>query len=758
MFHAPYKNSSVNDFAVPPPVFTASSPRPQSQNPRRSPATPTVLLNQPDQICRKSGRGPRGSYLRTSSKPLLVALTAVFLCLPVVVSSRADDLVSLAAAQLREKDYSNAYAIARKSAESPQRNFLLGVAALRMGRGDEALPLLAGAEQKLPLLADYAALYQAEALMKQKRYAEAAAKAVAVARTYPGSLLVRRADKLAADSMYGAGDYRGAFKAYQAFVEQYAAGSDSVDALFQSARCREEIGDKVGAAQVYRSVWLNNPTSAQAKQSRERLGELEKSDVKAAGFAPDELFRRASTLYNRNDFTAALKALATIPTDGQTPGFASRVDFRTGMTHYRLRNFKLAEKYFLRATASPVGDISSEARFWQAKSLERQDQNAKAHAIYMELVGEGKQQGFASDALVEAAGMRKNMGSFAEAARLFEQLPKSFPASKFVPRATWEAAWCRYLAGDYAVAAEAFKAQLKDDGVKEKALYWLARSLENTANIDAAAYYRQLLDEYPAGFYATWYRDRQGIPDQRQSLGSRNALAELPLLSGFEKPRLLAALGMVEDARAEMAAARRRIGDRKAPFQGLARIYLETGDYGSAIALFLQNRPIKWDTASLPLWTAGYPAVYTEQIRRESAANGLSEGLVFALVRAESGFSATIRSGAGAIGLMQLMPATAKLTAGEKGDFDPQCLVVPDCNLALGTRHLRNLLKGFDGDVVYSIAAYNAGANAVERWKKSFKGLKKDEFIENIPYQETREYVKKVYASAATYRQLYGIR
>jgi soluble lytic murein transglycosylase len=65
---------------------------------------------------------------------------------------------------------------------------------------------------------------------------------------------------------------------------------------------------------------------------------------------------------------------------------------------------------------------------------------------------------------------------------------------------------------------------------------------------------------------------------------------------------------------------------------------------------------------------------------------------------------------------------------------------------------------GFDGDVVYSIAAYNAGATAVERWKKSFKGLKKDEFIENIPYQETREYVKKVYASAATYRQLYGIK
>jgi|SRR5450631_2216808 len=69
-----------------------------------------------------------------------------------------------------------------------------------------------------------------------------------------------------------------------------------------------------------------------------------------------------------------------------------------------------------------------------------------------------------------------------------------------------------------------------------------------------------------------------------------------------------------------------------------------------------------------------------------------------------------------------------------------------------------NLINEYDGDEVYSIAAYNAGAAAVDRWRKNLKGLKKDEFIESIPYQETRDYVKKVYASAAIYRQLYGLR
>ncbi|MEI6704889.1 MAG: transglycosylase SLT domain-containing protein, partial [Deltaproteobacteria bacterium] len=94
----------------------------------------------------------------------------------------------------------------------------------------------------------------------------------------------------------------------------------------------------------------------------------------------------------------------------------------------------------------------------------------------------------------------------------------------------------------------------------------------------------------------------------------------------------------------------------------------------------------------------------------------------------------------------------------EKGTFNPQRLTIPEYNIRLGTRHLRDLMKEYDGDVVHVAAAYNAGATALERWRKNMKGLKKDEFIESIPYQETRDYVKKVYASAAIYRQLYGLK
>ncbi|MBK5274356.1 MAG: transglycosylase SLT domain-containing protein [Desulfuromonadales bacterium] len=693
-----------------------------------------------------------------SVRSMLIAISSLMIFSLAPVASGADDLLAQAAARFRNKAFEETVVLARKAGDSPQRTFLLGVTLLRAGKAAEAVPLLVEAELKLPLLADYAVLYQAEALLKLKKYPEASGKAVSVAKGYPASLLIRRSEKLNADILFEAGDYSAALKVYQGFVEKYASGPDSVDALFQAARCREETGDRSGSALMYRNIWLNNPSSVQSKKSQEQLKELEKSGIKISVYTPEELLRRASMLASQNDFSGSLQTLRLIPGDVQPAAVVARIDLRAGINQYRLRNWAQAEKSLVKAAGSPLPGIRSEARFWLAKSLERQDQNERAFTLYMELAAEGKKQEYADDALIEAGGLRRSQGNYCDAARLFEQVVKGYPDSRFVSRAVWETGWCRYLAGEYGLAAESFKTLLKDETFREKVLYWLARTLEHSSKVESDSCYRSLQDEYPAGFYATWYRSQNGVKDLREPLGPRNALVELPQIAGFEKPRLLAGLGMMEESRSEMAAARKKAGDKKSLFPGLARVYLEIQDYSSAIVLFLQNRPVKWDRVSLPLWTAGYPRAYSEAISLHSAGNDLSDGLIYSLIRAESGFSPAIKSPAGAVGLMQLMPATAKATAREKGVFNPLQLTVPEYNIKLGTRHFRDLMKDYNGEVIYSIAAYNAGAAAVNRWRKSMKGLKMDEFIESIPYQETRDYVKKVYASAATYRQLYGLK
>ncbi len=692
------------------------------------------------------------------SRSVLISLAAASLLSSTIVSSGADELLSRAAGQFREKDYVAAFALAEKSVDLPQRSFLRGTAALRAGKPAEALPLLLEAEQKLPLLADYSTLYLAEALLKLKRYPEAASRAASIPKSYPASQLLRHSEKLYADILFESGDYKNALKAFQSFVEKYPTGADSVDAIYQTASCREELGNQAGAVQTYRSLWLNNPVTPQAQKSEERIRSLEKSGFRVSPYSADELLKRASYQYSRNEFTAALKTLGSIELKDQPRDVVCRIDLKTGVAQYRLRQYKQAEKHLARASSSPLAGVASEARFWMAKSLERQNQNERAIAIYTELAAEGRKQEYSDDAIMEAAGLKRGLGQYAAAARLYEQLLKVFPDSKFIANAVWEAGWCSYLSGDYQAAIESFKVVLKDEAQREKALYWLGRSLENSHNDDAAGWYRVLLDEFPAGFYATWHREQKGLKDSREPLGARNALAELPLPAGFEKPRLLASLGLAEEARREMSAARKKAGDKRGLLPGVARVYMEMGDYSSAISLFMQSRPVVWEKGTLPFWTAGYPLAYTGLVRQNVAENGLSEGLVYALIRAESGFSPAIKSHAGAIGLMQMMPATARQTAREKGTFNPLRLTSPEYNIKLGTKHLRDLMKEHQGDVVHVAAAYNAGSGALERWKTNLKGLKKDEFIESIPYRETRDYVKKVYAAAATYRQLYGLK
>lgn len=691
-------------------------------------------------------------------RPILISLAGISFFSSTFVSYCADDLLSQAAGLFRDKDYGAAYTLAEKSVESPQRSFLRGTAALRSGKPAEAVALLVESEQKLPLVADYAALYLAEAFMKLKKYPEAASRAASIAKLFPASQLIRRSEKLYADILLESADYKEALKAFQAFVEKYPTGGDSVDALYQTARCREELGNQAGAVQTYRNLWINNPTAPQAQKSQERINELEKSGFRATPYSVDELLKRASYQYSQNEFTASLKTLESISLKEQPKDLVCRIELKTGMARYRLRQYKQAEKHLAKASASQLAGIASEARFWVAKALERQDQNDHALAIYTELASEGRKQEFSDDALMEAAALKRSLGQYAAAAKLYEQAVRLYPDSRIVSKAAWETGWCSYLSGDYTAAIDSFKGLLKDETLREKALYWLGRSLENSRNADAASWYRMLLDEYPAGFYATWHREQKGLKDTRESIGGRNALAELPVPAGFEKPLLLASLGMAEEARSEMLAARKKAGGKKGLFPGLARIYLDMGDYSSAISLFMQNRPVAWEKGMLPLWTAGYPLAYTGLVHQNAAENSLSEGLVYALIRAESGFSPAIKSHAGAIGLMQMMPATARQTAREKGTFNPLRLTSPEYNIKLGTKHLRDLMKEHGGDVVHVAAAYNAGSGALERWKTNLKGLKKDEFIESIPYQETRDYVKKVYASAATYRQLYGLK
>jgi soluble lytic murein transglycosylase len=156
-----------------------------------------------------------------------------------------------------------------------------------------------------------------------------------------------------------------------------------------------------------------------------------------------------------------------------------------------------------------------------------------------------------------------------------------------------------------------------------------------------------------------------------------------------------------------------------------------------------------------------FPVDYWPLIRKHAVARGLDPYLIAALVAQESTFDADVRSPANAWGLMQVLPSTGRQLARslKLRRFNTASLTNPEINVRLGTLYFERLVKQFGGKghgEHYALASYNAGENRVERWINERPPLPQDEFIDDIPYPETQNYVKRILGTAEDYRRLYG--
>lgn len=173
---------------------------------------------------------------------------------------------------------------------------------------------------------------------------------------------------------------------------------------------------------------------------------------------------------------------------------------------------------------------------------------------------------------------------------------------------------------------------------------------------------------------------------------------------------------------------------------------------------FAQERKKGGMVGAKPLWEAAYPRAYHTHVEKYSSAFGVPDEFIWGIMRAESRYRPDVVSPVGAKGLMQIMPFTGRQVAKLLGDptFHERQLSDPEVNIRLGTRYLHRLLKKFDRQIPLAAAGYNAGPHRVEAWLANFGTLDMDEFIEHIPFIETRNYVKKVVRYYAIYKNLRG--
>ncbi len=642
-----------------------------------------------------------------------------------------------------------------QEADGP-RNLLAGEAALRLKNYQQAADLLGVAEKNFPLLADLATSMKAEALYNLQRFPEAAEAANKAAASTPVNSIRRRMEKLSADASFENNDLQTASSHYSRFMEQYKTGGDVIDADLKLAQAQLVAGSIEQAITNFRRIYLQHPTSNAAGEALKQLKALEQNGHKtAATFSPQEQLQRAELLLAGNQVSSAVWALNAIPRNNLPDDLLATIEFRSGQAAIRQRKYSLAEQFLKRAITPLAPQIYDEARLALSRVEIRLDATDKAINRLLELSGE--RGDLADAALLEAALAYKHSSRPAQASQLMQQFTEQFPASPQYPRAAWELAWGQYLSGNLVAAETSLTRLLNDKTYRERAIYWSARIKERTDRAaESKQDYKQLQQEFPFGFYASWHRQQNNIPTNWPSLPDGLQLPPYP--AGTERIQTLATLGLLSKARTELAEFRQQADLTTDTLPGLARLQQLAGDQHGAIVTFHQNRPSEINQDNLIFWQLGFPRPYADLFSQYSQQNNLPEALVLSLAKAESSFRADVKSHAGAIGLMQLMPATAKMTAGYKGkNYNQLWLIDPEYNIKLGTKHFSDLIRQQDGDLVYCLAAYNAGGGAVKRWRNAFGELERDEFIENIPYKETRNYVKKIVGYMDVYNALYRL-
>ena len=381
------------------------------------------------------------------------------------------------------------------------------------------------------------------------------------------------------------------------------------------------------------------------------------------------------------------------------------------------------------------------------------------------------------------AWQREDSGNLQAALELYRRLYRQHRSSRRADEALFRIALTLYRLGNYAEAGNEWKrfaGAHPSSSLVPGAHYWSAKCLIALGHHNnAIAALAVVADGNPFDYYTFRARDMlyaYGYAQPRTSLtrnaGIESARAWLASFSPSSIPSLsshdsltfrtgvrLALGGMGIQAQYYLEPQEIKHRDNLAIQFDIASLYLHFGDPGAS---FRVARQFRWripsgarDTMPYPVAALLYPDAYSHRIGTEARRNGVESWLVSAIIRQESIFNSSIVSPAGAIGLMQIMPATGATIAQELGTlFTTDSLYHPDLNVRFGVHYIRGLLEQFDGNIVLALAGYNAGRHNALRWYKRNTDNDFDLFVENIGYRETRGYVKLVLANYWTYARL----
>ncbi|PYX32578.1 MAG: lytic transglycosylase [Acidobacteria bacterium] len=619
-------------------------------------------------------------------------------------------------------------------------------------------------------LGDYVAYYLGTSYLQTGHVPEALATLADFETVHPDSLLVRDAHVSYADALLLEG--RAAEAAGLLEKDRLPVRSD---VEFAVGRACAASGQSSKAAEAFGNVYYNMAVSTEADAA---LAEMKKLPGLPAATAAQRKSRADLLMKGRRyaDAVDAYRDLLSVVSPADRPA----TELAMADALHRIGRDREAK-----AQLNALTGLSPEANAQRLYVVGQVDWTSNDNDAFYRSVDELRRTVPTSPwlelALLSAANLHLVHHEYDQALDAYREMQQRFPNGTRASYAHWKAAWLTLRQGRNDEAKKQFEEQiaLYPSGAETPAaLYWRARlAEEDNQPAMARAFYEKLSQRYLNYYYAELGRQRlKKLPADSASTERFPLLDRVPSVEGsgkvtlsdppsddlhLQKAELLGNGGLVDLAARELQAAASADSGNWVTAE-TAQLYIDTGHYDRAIEVMKRSTPnyFALDIPDLPrpYWEALFPKPYWSDLKRHATANGLDPYLVASLIRQESEFNPAAVSRANAVGLMQLLPRTGKLVAREVKlkRYSPNQLYTPEVNMQLGTRYFKGMVDKFGGSFEYALAAYNAGSDRVEEWLGQGKYRDPQEFVESIPFTETREYVQAILRNANVYKQLYG--
>lgn len=617
-------------------------------------------------------------------------------------------------------------------------------------------------------LGDYADYLEAQAAVQGKRPQAAIALLDHFADRHPGSLFDSAAPILLANAYLIDGDAVGALRVLQPL--QAGSTGNQVALRLTLAKAYQASGNVEKAATLYRGIYLGDPLSPEATEAKTQMAAMN------IALSAAERKTHADAMFNAKQYVEAEVEYRALQKGGNDLSQSDRdaLDIYAAVCDLRLKRLSRNDVEHLPVT----GDDSAALKLYLESELARNMGNTDEHdALVQQLMTNYPQSRWLEEALYSGGNMYLIRQNDAKAIEAYVALVQHFPSSTYAPSAHWHAAWLSYRLRRYPDAARLMDEQILSYPAGTEipgALYWRGRLYEDVEHdlSQALNYYNTLNADYVNSYYANLARQRIAAIGQRVAVQPAPALASVRAVEDPEltdvlpendihliKARLLANAALNEYIRPEI-----QLSETSGQWGAFAeaQIYESFGENTRALQAMKRSRipffSLPVNAVPMSYWQLVFPRPYWAQLENDSRANGLDPHLVAALIRQESEFNPQAISRMNAYGLMQLLPSVGKSLAKKDGDrhFKTSQLLDPSINLRMGTQDLRKSIDRYNGQVEYALAAYNAGDSPVHQWMSTNNYKDIAEWVESIPYTETRDYVEGIIRNRELYRAVYA--